>query len=70
MRGFYTFKADGQYSRDSLIFVMRMGPDIGRRENLGGRRKQLTFAVFLVAPALLWGKGAGVAFLPCLGGCH
>ena len=35
-----------------------------------GKGKQLTFAVFLVAPALLWGKGAGVAFLPCLGGCH
>ena len=29
-----------------------------------------TFAVFFVAPALLWGKGAGAAFLPCLGGCH
>jgi len=34
------------------------------------RRDQHTLAVFLVAPALLWGKGAGAAFLLCLGGCH
>lgn len=39
-------------------------------EKIDGKKEQLTFAVFLVAPALLWGKGAGVAFLPCLGGCH
>ncbi len=42
-------------------------------ENWGIREWEvgLTLAVFLVALAFPWGKGAGAALRPdCLGGCH
>lgn len=41
------------------------------RSREGGERFEHTLAVFFVALAFDWGKGAGAALRPdCLGGCH
>lgn len=70
MRGFYTTKIDGQHCRDPPVLVTPTESGSIQGNDVKRWKKRLTFALFLVAPALLWGKGAGVAFLPCLGGCH